>query len=491
MTVIGKRFYVTVLMTLVFILTGGHWRQFSVMAGAEGGPAGWGPDVRLTAGPGESRLTYNFGRSLAADDAGGVHVVWYDTRDGFPQIYYKRSAGGGDVWEDDVRLSENPAPSEHPSIAVSGTSVYVVWHAARPKMGFFIYYKRSTDGGITWGPEIPLTASGASMHASVATSGANVHVVFGDARAGHAEVYTRRSTDGGDTWDPEVQLSEDPFESWVPTVAVSGEHVYVAWVDYQDANEEEYFRRSTDGGRTWGPVMRLTFDPADSWAPSLAVADETVHIVWFDRRDAGLTDADVEQPLDEAMRLVGLTPEPSPPRDPAVYYLPLFFRRVEEKIQQILTAGPAWVRAGGDLMQLESILQEFQRRMYAWSTGWEIYYKRSTDDGVTWGPDTRLTYAPQISARPSVVVSGTGVHVVWFDGRDKAGGAEIYYKQSADGGESWGSDTRLTFAWGDSSHPCIAVNDRGLHVVWHDEREGNPDIYYKRHPATGPTPLNR
>ena len=486
MTAAVKRFSTTLLTISVFILTGGHVTNLQAEANSAGGPAGWGPDVRLTADPGESRLSYNFARSIAADGAGGVHVVWYDTRDGLPQIYYKRSAGGGDAWDDEVRLSENPAPNGHPSVAVAGSTVYVVWHAARPGKGLFIHFKRSTDGGGTWGPEVSLTASGTSAVPCAAAAGTRVHVSYGDTRSGYAEMYTRRSTDGGETWDPEVRLSDAPFESWVPTLAASGDQVYAAWVDYQDANEEEYFRRSTDGGLTWGPVTRLTFDAADSWAPSLAAIGETVHLAWFDRRDAGLTEADVERALDEALRLVGRTPEPAPPRDPAVYYLPPFFERVQKKVQQLQAAAPAWVRAGGDLQQLEAILQEFQRRMQAWSTGWEIYYKRSTDGGETWGPDVRLTDAPQPSARPSLAVYETGVHVVWFDGRDKDGGAEVYYKHSPDGGETWGPDTRLTFAAGDSSHPGVAVNGRGLHVVWHDERDGNPEIYYKRHPAVAP-----
>ncbi|MBM2842129.1 MAG: BNR/Asp-box repeat-containing protein, partial [Bacteroidetes bacterium] len=72
----------------------------------------------------------------------------------------------------------------------------------------------------------------------------------------------------------------------------------------------------------------------------------------------------------------------------------------------------------------------------------EIYYKRSTDGGLTWGADTRLTNNTSGSQFPSISVSGQVVHVVWMDGRD--GNSEIYYKRSTDGGISWGSDTRLT-----------------------------------------------
>jgi hypothetical protein len=58
----------------------------------------------------------------------------------------------------------------------------------------------------------------------------------------------------------------------------------------------------------------------------------------------------------------------------------------------------------------------------------EIYYKRSTDNGITWEPDIRLTNAATESWLPSVAISDTILHVVWRDERD--GNYEIYYKRN-------------------------------------------------------------
>ena len=108
----------------------------------------------------------------------------------------------------------------------------------------------------------------------------------------------------------------------------------------------------------------------------------------------------------------------------------------------------------------------------------EIYYKRSTDVGSTWGADTRLTNNSAISGVPSISLSGQVVHVVWWDNRDE--NQEIYYKRSTDGGVSWGADTRLTNNSASSGEPSVSVSGSVVHVVWYDFRDDNDEIYYKR-----------
>lgn len=153
--------------------------------------------------------------------------------------------------------------------------------------------------------------------------------------------------------------------------------------------------------------------------------------------------------------------------------------RVEDKVHQIHATAPTWVGHGGDPARLEAILRDFERMMKLAMSEWDIYYKRSTDGGLTWTADRRLTDAPRLSQRPSIAMSEDELHVVWFDGRDD--NAEIYYKHSSDAGMTWEEDMRLTDAPGESLHASVAVSSEGdVHLVWFDHRDGNPEIYYKR-----------
>jgi hypothetical protein len=451
----------------------------SASGGGFQSPPEWTADRRLTAGPGEPGLSLNFARTIAADPEGMVHVVWFDTRNEVAQIYYKRSMDGGRIWSPDLPLSQSLKGAVHPTIAVDGPDLFVAWHdfrLGRPD----IFLRHSSNRGMSWQPERRLTTDLVpGAHPSVAASADGVHVVWGGGTEGSAEVYIRSSLDKGERWSPPAEVSERPSASWVGTVAASGRDVYVAWVDYKDANEEEYLRHSPDGGASWDPPIRLTHDAADSWAPSLAVSGNIVHIVWFDRRSAGLTDVDVEGRLNRVLSLFGHDAEPPPPRDPQVYYLYPFLRRVQYKVDRIQSILPQWVQMGGDVRQFEGLFRDFQQAMLDWTTGWEVYYKRSTDGGATWGKDTRLTRAAGASARPSLAIGDDRtLHVVWFDGRD--GELEVYYKASRDEGDSWDPDVRLTVAPGDSELPSVAVSGHAVHVAWIDRRSGEPELYYKR-----------
>ena len=80
---------------------------------------------------------------------------------------------------------------------------------------------------------------------------------------------------------------------------------------------------------------------------------------------------------------------------------------------------------------------------------------------------------------PSVAVAGSHVHAVWPDNRN-GDISEIYYKESLDDGANWGPDVRLTDNPSESREPSVAVSGAYVHVVWHDDRDQNWEIYYKR-----------
>lgn len=115
-----------------------------------------------------------------------------------------------------------------------------------------------------------------------------------------------------------------------------------------------------------------------------------------------------------------------------------------------------------------------------------------------WGNDTRITFAPENSWYPSLATDREGnVHIAWMDSRDSPLPLmyEIYYKKLDNNGVSLTPEIRITFnSSHDSAYPSLATDYLGnIHVVWHETRNGNWEIYYKKldNNGTGLTPDTR
>lgn len=362
--------------------------------------AQWQPDIRLTNSPDSSITTYGY--SHCVDTHGDtVHVVWYDRRDGNFEIYYKRSLDNGLTWDVDTRLTNEANRSTLPCVSVSGSVVHVVWRDTRDGNNGEIYYKQSQDGGTIWGNDIRLTFDPAySSEPSVVANDSIIHVIWNDNRDGNQEIYYKRSTDRGVTWGPDTRLTNDPAASYNCSLAVSGQNIYVVWNDYRNTYCGIYLKKSTDGGNTWDPDTSL-YDFSTSGYPSIAACGSQVHIVWSEWKPGGF----------------------------------------------------------------------------------EIYYKNSTDNAVTWSTDAQLTSDGAQSIWPNVVISLSTVHVVWQS--DLNGNLAVYYKGSTDNGVTWSTETQLNDSLVSSLRPSIAVSGPVLHVVWYDFRDLNYEVYYKRNPIGG------
>jgi hypothetical protein len=58
------------------------------------------------------------------------------------------------------------------------------------------------------------------------------------------ELYAKRSRDGGGSWGPDVQLTTAPSSSMHATMAAGRQSLHVVWFDRRDGNEEIYYKRA-------------------------------------------------------------------------------------------------------------------------------------------------------------------------------------------------------------------------------------------------------
>ncbi len=114
-----------------------------------------------------------------------------------------------------------------------------------------------------------------------------------------------------------------------------------------------------------------------------------------------------------------------------------------------------------------------------------VYLLRSTDGGASWNAPRQIDTAAGdvLAGEPRVAASGGKVHVLWRDNRN--GALDIFHRTSSDEGASWGAERRLdTMALPGTSAsfaPALAVRGDEVHAAWVDDHGGTSfDIWYSR-----------
>jgi hypothetical protein len=291
-----------------------------------------------------------------------THVVWVDSRDGNKEIYYKRSTDWGITWSNDTRLTNTAGTSYQPVLrgcVCCGTDVRIMWvddDNGNPD----IFYKMSSDNGLTWSGDFQITDNESSQsEPSFAFCLTLVQAVWTDRRNSRAEIWGRRSTDGGLTWVAEQCRSR----------TVTGSAVFPA---------------ITHAPNQYDSTLQLF------WTREVNTDD---HIPAFDVFYQASTDLGFS--WEPAIRLTGYnTP------DPAIH--------------------PAGVALGSVLYM---VLKDP-------SAG--IRYRSSFDKGKTWHTDSGAVHLPNTEiSDPSIALAGRIMHMVWFD--DHTGKFELYYLRNPNG----------------------------------------------------------
>jgi hypothetical protein len=297
-----------------------------------------------------------------------------------------------------------------------------------------------------------------------------------------AVVRNARGKEGADT---EVNIP-------VSSVAVDATHgpddiVYVTWSSSRylakpPVPDRPMLAVSTDGGRTFGePVVAMGGDiervlggvPASGSEQSLAVtADGTVHLLWLgnvNNRYMLLLSTSTDRG-----KTFTTTPVGAPDESSADFFLGSAFR---------------WSPEGGRLGTLHVLYEDRTDGPYG---DRDILYRRSTDGGRSFSAPKRINdddpALRRVQGSPNVSVAPDGrLDAIWWDFRNDPGlfANDVYYSYSTDNGVSWSKNERVTDqlirrkigVWSNGfdqrQPPGIASSDQLAVFVWDDTRDGD------------------
>jgi hypothetical protein len=385
----------------------------------------------------------------------------------------------------DVRTTVSPLPQNetcivgdpnNANIIVGGMNDYSV--VATGFAGNGVVY--SHDGGATWthsaagvplppnlndrgsDPCLEFDSQGRVFYGSLAIKG------LGSPFFSDNAIAVGRSSDGGVTW-PQVTIvasnfgggalvnfEDKPFlTADFHATSPHQDNVYISWTRFYSAAHPDggtgggdiMIGRSTDGGVTW-TVQRIvlpgnggTGTVGSSFVqgsePEVATNGDVYVTFWFGGRievwksvDGGVTYAQMTQPFGLAFGNI-VVPSPLPNETFRVNPYP----NIETNPQ---LAGHVYVNACAD-----------PTGTFGDGDDADTFFARSTDGGVTWGPQVTLNDdgfgKNQIFPWMSVSKKGA-IHVIWYDTRNDAGNHDIdvYGAFSLDGGASFFPNFRVT-----------------------------------------------
>lgn len=364
----------------------------------------WGTSVRITT----SRNGVVADHGLATTGGPTAHLVYDDAKGGIRRVWYRRSTNGGVSWGTPVQLSTTGAVyAEGGSASALGSKVDTAWLEEQAAGNWVVKYRRSTNGGGAWSGVLSLSpATADANHVRLVRDSANrVFVTWTDSKTG--SIRLRRSLDGGLTWAGATSLGTTtlkPFsgsassllEGWSVVAAGSG----VVYAAFHKTATTLVIRRTTNGGATWTTTTTLTTKASGN--PADLAATGSVAIVAYDAWISPNQYVVIQKTTDK-----GAHWGPPAPVSPATGN--------PELSPQLAYHAATWrlvYIASGD----------------ATYTKGAVHYRQSADSGKTWSTPQKVS----TTARPYSIPGGVGYTgkaiVCWFDWKPDVLDSDVYVR---------------------------------------------------------------
>ena len=389
------------------------------------------------------------GAPAVASEGSNIYMAWIDNGDldygGTEQdIFFKRSTDNGMTWGDSILLSETTVSTFAPSVAVDGDEVCVVWTE-----GTTIYFRMSEDTGETWNDVVKVEGT-ANNNPVVANAGGFQYLVWKawDKVAGTYQVYFTRSTDG-EEWDQPKILSDSDgnnVNAYQPRISGYGAHVYVAWyeINQQDGTYHIIFKHSSNNGGTFPTFPTDVESGSDSMNTVRIASNENGHVylVWL-RSNSVLRNNDVYYSYSTNQGSTWSTPSNIDDTDEDIYNVGLSSES-EAGVNYVYVAWEDWTQ--------------------------NISFILSSNE-MTWGTTQWIIDEANY---PTIHANDDGhVYVGYarYNQTNILGNQDVFLNVSDDRGANWGDGEIISsgFFDGNSRYPEMVVVGDEIFMVWQEE----------------------
>jgi hypothetical protein len=345
----------------------------------------------------------------------------------------------------------------NPQVAARHDTVHVAWQQA----GGSVSYIRSTDNGLTWGQIIDMTETGhAGSFPNLIVTAEKIWIGWMDNNGAIA----LRSSQNGSAWStPIYKYTIDSQRFTYLCMAVNNDTVFLSYMSFIDDSTglaPFKFLRSPDSGQTWNNLITIGHSIIDTEEMKLIYGNNYLllvlstapdssgyHILGYMSNNYGQTWSDT----------IWISPR-----------IPPF-------------AQSPFVAYNSITNQFATAYMDYRFQQYA-AYG-DIFVCISEVNPLQWISESQVTNE-HTSRFPSLIFRGSYLATVWSDRKYMDTGLdEIFFNSSTDGGLSWIGNERLTHTTGWSLYPWIYGDSNFRHVVWYDYDNSAQilDIYYMKY----------
>jgi hypothetical protein len=265
-------------------------------------------------------------------------------------------------------------------------------------------FVRSTDGGAHWSAPVSVTDDSTfgshNFQALYASHDGTLYASWLDGRTGKSTVFMTRSTDGGQTWSPNLRVSNGEACPCCRTTMASAPDgtLYLAWRRVFPGNVRDIVvARSTDHGASWQEPVRAhaddwVFDGCPHAGPSLQVDDAGhVHIAWWTGKQGAAG---------------------------------VWYARSDDGARTFAAPVPLGVAEFSKPAHVQLALGGQDRLIAAWDDGTlatpRIVVRTSKDGGTNWSAPATLSDSGKSAGFPVVAAHGERMAVAWSEQRSAA-----------------------------------------------------------------------
>ena len=246
-----------------------------------------------------------------------------------------------------------------------------------------------------------------------------------------------------------VNISSNEGNSEIPEEAMSGNNIYIAWIDDTSGNRDVFFRKSIDQGKTFGDTVNLSNMPGGAYNVQIIAIYNYVFVVWEHTPDNNgqiffKRSVDYGNTFDKTVSLGNNT---------GFYGLP-----------QISAVSSNEEKNNSNRINSRINIYTIWHDS---SNG--IVLRKSIDGGETFDKAISLSKKYSLSFYPQLAVSSANVYATWISTQNLGTKNEtnnIVFSRSTDAGNTFNNMINLTNNAKLSFDPQISISNNHVYVTW-------------------------